>query len=513
MQVSKPDASPASPSGWGSEILAGLTTSFAMVPEVVAFAFVTKVNPLVGLYAAFIAGLITAVFGGRPGMITGGAGSLAVVTVSLVVAHGPQYLFAAVVGMGIIQLIVGLLKWGKFVQMVPLSVMQGFVNGLAVVIFLAQLQHLQTETPSGLRWEFGIPFWITMALIAVTMAITEFMPRLTRAVPPSLAAIGITSLAVFFLHIPTRTVGDLASLAGTFPMFHLPGVPLTWETVTIVLPYAAMLAAVGLAESLLTLNLVDQLTDTKGDNDRECIGQGIGNVATGFFGGMGACAMIGQSVINVSSGGKKRLSSIVEALCILAFILFASGLIERVPIAALTGVMFVVVLKTFAWSSLRILHKIPVADAVVLVTVSVVTVFTNLAIAVCAGIVLASLKFVWENALQLSVARYDEDGGHRIYELHGPLFFASVGRFSGLFDVANDPDDVTIDFRFTQLYDHSALDAIARVAEEYQAAGKTIHLRHLSSECQAILSRGDTFVTQAKISTDPHRHIRAERLS
>jgi SulP family sulfate permease len=498
---------------WKNEMLAGLTVSFAMVPEVVAFAFVTRVNPLVGLYAAFIAGLLTALFGGRPGMISGGAGSLAVVSVSLVVRYGPEYLFATVFLMGLVQLVIGALRGGKLIALVPHPVMLGFVNGLAIVILLAQLRHLQTPGRDGtLHWQFDMPFWIMLGLVALTIAITFLLPRVSKALPSALVAIGVVSVVTALFHIPTKHVGDLASIHGAFPHFHIPAVPLTMGTLAICLPYAVMLAAVGLAESLLTLTLVDQLTETRGDSDRECLGQGLGNVVTGLFGGMGGCAMIGQSVINIQSGGRRRLSGVVEALCILGFILFASGLIERVPMAALVGVMCVVVYQTFAWSSLRILNKIPRADAFVLVLVSVVTVFTNLAIAVLVGVLVAALKFAWENGGHLTARRYEEAPGHMVYELHGPLFFASTRRFDALFDTRDDPANVILDLRYSRLYDHSALEAVAQLAERYGKINKTLHLRHLSPACRTLVANAAPLLSSVRLSEE-HRHITTERLA
>ncbi|HEX8834401.1 MAG TPA: SulP family inorganic anion transporter, partial [Abditibacteriaceae bacterium] len=403
-----------------TEVLAGLTVSFAMVPEVVAFAFVAGVNPLAGLYAAFIVGLLTAIFGGRPGMISGAAGSLAVVCTALVAQRGVEYLFAAVFLMGCIQALAGLFKWGKFIRMVPHPVMLGFVNGLAIVIFRAQLSHLKTKDATGiLHWVLNSQLFIMLGLIAATMAITYILPRFSKAIPSSLAAIIVVTIAVQVFKIETHTVGDLAQIKGGLPSFHIPAVPFNLDTLNIILPYAFILAAVGLTESLLTMTLIDDMTQTPSDGDRECVGQGIANIAAGMIGGMGGCAMIGQSMINISSGGRRRLSGIAEALSLLAFILFASKLIESVPMAALIGVMFVVVIETFAWSSLRILNKIPRADAFVLILVSLVTVFTNLATAVVVGVILSALKFAWEHAGSLSARRFIHDDGHAVYELHG----------------------------------------------------------------------------------------------
>jgi len=468
-----------------NELLAGLTVSFAMVPEVVAFAFVAGVNPLVGLYAAFTAGLITALVGGRPGMITGGAGSLAVVSTALVAAHGVEYLFAAVALMGIIQALIGVFKWGRFIRLVPHPVMLGFVNGLAIVIFLAQLRHFH-----GLS---GLALATMAGLTALTLAITALLPRLTKALPSSLAAIILVTILSHATHLDAKTVSDLASVHGAFPHWHLPVVPFNMETLQIIFPYALVLAGVGLTESLLTQTLIDEMTDTKSSHNRECVGQGLGNIVTGFFGGMGGCAMIAQSILNIESGGRNRLSGVVEALCILAFIVVASGLIGLVPMAALVGVMFLVVYKTFAWSSLRILHQIPRGDAFVLVLVSVVTVVTNLATAVLIGVIVSALKFAWETGTRLHVRRFEE-ANHVVYELHGPVFFGSARTFGELFDPASDPKEIVADFRFSRLHDHSALEAVQALTTRYRAAGKTLSLRHLSPDCRQVLQKAGAMV-------------------
>ncbi|BDI30492.1 sodium-independent anion transporter [Capsulimonas corticalis] len=461
-----------------NETLAGITVSFAMAPEVVAFAFVAGVNPIVGLYAAFTAGLVTALIGGRPGMITGGAGSLAVVSTALVATYGAPYLFAAVVVMGGIQALIGVFRWGRFIRLVPHPVMLGFVNGLAIVIFLAQLRQFRGLSGAGLAMMVG--------LTVLTLVITALLPRLTKAVPSSLAAILFVTAFVHGLGLRTRTVSDLASVHGAFPHWSLPAVPLTAATLWLVLPYAMVLAGVGLTESLLTQTLVDEMTGTRTSHDRECVGQGLGNIVTGFCGGMGGCAMIAQSILNIESGGRGRLSGVVEACCILAFVVAASGLIGLVPMAALVGVMFLVVYKTFAWSSLRILHRIPRGDAAVLVLVSVVTVLANLATAVLIGVVVSALKFAWETGTRLTARKFEENGS-RVYELHGPVFFGSARVFGELFDPTSDPVHTVADFQFSRLHDHSALEAVRVLAGRYQAVGKTLSVRHLSADCRRML--------------------------
>ncbi len=496
-----------------SEILSGLTVALALVPEAVAFAFVAGVEPLVGLYAAFMVGLLAAIFGGRPGMISGATGAMAVVMVALVAEHGVQYLFAAVVLTGLIQISAGLLRLGKYIRIVPHPVMLGFVNGLAIVIFLAQLQHFQVSDADGVRvWMSGTALWTLLALIALTMAITHFLPKLTGAIPASLAAIVSVTLLVIFFDIDTNSVGDLASIEGGLPTFNLPAVPFNWETLQIIAPYSIILAAVGLIESLLTLSLIDEVTNTRGRGNRECIGQGIANTATGLFGGMGGCAMIGQSMINVNSGGRQRLSGVAAALFLLIFILFASSLIEMIPMAALVGVMFIVVLGTFEWSSLRIIRKIPATDAFVLILVSAVTVATDLAIAVIVGVIVSALAFAWEHASHIHVNGYNDAKGSRVYELNGPLFFGSVKNFLDLFTPADDPDDVIIEFQNSRVADHSAIEAIDSLAEKYLAAGKRLHLRHLSPECRLLLKKAGNLV-EVNVMEDPRYHVADDQLS
>ena len=495
-----------------NEILSGLTVALALVPEAVAFAFVAGVDPLVGLYAAFMVGLLASIFGGRPGMISGATGSMAVVMVALVAQHGVEYLFATVVLTGLLQMGAGLLRLGKYIRIVPYPVMLGFVNGLAIVIFLAQLQHFHVAAGDGAtNWMHGSTLYIFAGLIGLTMAITHFLPRLTTVVPSSLAAIITVTLIVLGFNIDTKSVGDLASIQGGLPSFHLPSVPLSWETLRIIFPYAIILAAVGLIESLLTLTLIDDVTNTRGKGNRECVGQGIANTVTGLFGGMGGCAMIGQSMINVNSGGRQRLSGIAAALFLLAFILFASKLIELIPMAALVGVMFIVVLGTFEWTSIRIMGKIPRTDAFVLILVSAVTVATDLAIAVVVGVIISALAFAWEHAKHINVKSYDDANGSRIYELNGPLFFGSVKNFLELFHPETDPDDVIIEFQNSRVADHSAIEAIDNLADKYIQAGKKLHLRHLSPECRALMKKAGDLV-EVNVMQDPRYHVADDQL-
>lgn len=497
-----------------NDVLSGLTVALALVPEAVAFAFVAGVEPLVGLYAAFMVGLITAVMGGRPGMISGATGALAVVMVSLVAQHGVEYLFATVVLMGFLQIAAGIFKLGKFIRMVPHPVMLGFVNGLAIVIFLAQLSQFGVVGEAG--WLSGTSLqgsvidvaWLELpdlarmlALVALTMGIIFFLPKLTRAIPSSLAAILVVSGLVIGFGLDTRVVGDVAAIAGGLPEFHIPSVPLNLETLWIILPYSIILAAIGLIESLLTLRLVDEITQTHGNGNRECVGQGVANTVTGLFGGMGGCAMIGQSMINVNSGGRGRLSGIVAALSLLAFILVGSAWIEKIPLAALVGVMFMVVLGTFEWSSFRIIRKIPRSDAFVLVLVSAVTVVSDLAVAVVVGVIVSALVFAWSNAKQIRVKRSEHDTS-QYYSVSGPLFFGSTTAFLTQFSVAEDKNDVIIDFADSKVCDHSGLEAIDTLAERYLKTGKTLHLLHLSEDCRLLLKKAGNLV-EVNVIEDP----------
>lgn len=494
------------------DLLSGLTVALALVPEAVAFSFVAGVDPLVGLYAAFMVGLITAVIGGRPGMISGATGALAVVMVSLVADHGVEYLFATVVLMGIIQISAGVLRLGKFVRLIPHSVMLGFVNGLAIVIFLAQLGQFKMADDAGImQWLQGTQLYLMLGLVLLTMGIIHFLPKLTRAVPSSLAAILIVTGLAHGLNLDTRMVGDLASVAGGLPQFHIPMVDLTLDTIMIILPYAVILAAIGLIESLMTMTLVDELTETRGRGNKECIGQGVANVVTGFFGGMGGCAMIGQSMINISSGGRGRLSGITAALSLLAFIVLASSLIEMIPLAALVGVMFMVVIGTFAWSSLRILNKIPRSDALVLILVSGVTVISDLAIAVAVGVVVSALVFAWESAKRVDSHSSLDEQGAKIYRLSGQLFFGSIQSFYDQFTPQDDPQQVVIDFSGSRVCDHSGLEAISSLTERYLNQGKKLRLKGLSEECRTLLDNAGSMI-EVNLE-DPRYRVATDKLA
>jgi len=503
-----------------TEILSGLTVALALVPEAIAFAFVAQVDPLVGLYAAFIIGLITAMFGGRPGMISGATGALAVIMTGLVVIHGVEYLFAAVVLMGIIQVLFGVLRLGKFIRLVPHPVMLGFVNGLAIVIFLAQIGQFKIPGPEegSMVWMDGILLWTMLGLIALTMLIIHYLPKYTKAIPAPLAGILVVSTIVIAFDLPARTVGDIASIAGGFPDFHIPMIPMSSmkeiiDTLIIIFPYSLAFAAIGLTESLLTLTVIDEMTETRGRGNKECIGQGVANVTCGFFGGMGGCAMIGQSMINVNSGGRGRISGISAALFLLSFIMFTSALISQIPLAALVGVMFMVVIGTFEWSSFRILGKIPKTDAFILISVSAITVVTdNLAIAVIIGVIIAALVFAWNHAKHITVVITRDNEDSKVYELHGPLFFGSVHNFQELFDPKNDPDNVVVEFMYSRVSDHSAIEAIDTLAERYLSADKRLHLRHLSPECIMLLSKAGE-LCEVNVIEDPKYHVADDKLS
>jgi len=513
-----------------NDILSGITVALALVPEAVAFAFVAGVDPLVGLYAAFMVGLITAVFGGRPGMISGATGALAVVMVSLVSEGnamgeasenlGLYYLFLTVILMGIIQVLAGVLKLGKFVRLIPHPVMMGFVNGLAIVIFLSQLGMFKTTVGGEKVWLEGQNLYMMIGLVGLTMLIMWGLPKIkaTKKLPEALIAILVVAGIVIFSSLDVATVGSFISdgggdgLKGGLPVPVLDTfskIPMNLETFLFILPYAGILAAIGLIESLMTLNLVDDLTETRGNSNRECIAQGGANIVTGFFGGMGGCAMIGQSIINIKGGGRGRLSGITAAVMLLIFILFASSYIEQVPIAALVGVMFMVVIGTFAWSSFRIMNKIPVSDLIVLILVSGLTVVFDLAIAVIAGVIVSALVFSWENARRIRARKRIREDGTKVYEIWGPLFFGSITAFNDKFDVKNDPDSVEIDFVESRVSDHSALEAIFVLVEKYQAAGKKITLKHLSADCKILLYKASPIFHQIieEDIDDPRYHL------
>ncbi|MDP5171821.1 MAG: SulP family inorganic anion transporter [Bacteroidia bacterium] len=487
-----------------TEVLSGLTVALALVPEAVAFSFMAGLSPLKGLYAAFSIGLITSIFGGRPGMISGATGAIAVVIVALAKTHGVEYVFATVVLAGLIQMSAGFLKLGKFIRLVPHPVMFGFVNGLAIVIFMSQIDYFKVKDANGvLQWMTGANLFIMLGLVLLTMLIIWGLPKLTKVVPSSLVAIlSIFGIVVAF-GVDTQTVGDIASIEGAFPPFHIPDLPFDFETLQIILPYAFIVAGVGLIESLLTLNLIDEITETRGRSNKEAVAQGIANVVTGFFSGMGGCAMIGQSLINISNGARARLSGIVASVMLLMFVMFGSELIEKVPIAALTGLMIMVSIGTFEWVSVKAINKMPRHDIFVMVLVILVTVFLhNLALAVLIGVIISSLVFAWESAKRIRARKSIDDKGVKHYEIYGPLFFGSTSVFAEKFDVANDPNEVIIDFKESKIADMSAIEAVNKITERYAKLNKTVHLRHLSADCRQLLQNADSMI-EVNILEDP----------
>lgn len=485
-----------------NDILSGITVALALVPEAVAFAFVAGVSPIVGLYGAFMMGLITSIFGGRPGMISGATGAMAVVMVHLVQegnvlggseSIGLQYLFITLILAGIFQMLAGTLRLGKFVRMIPHPVMMGFVNGLAIVIFISQLGMFKS---SG-EWLEGSSLLIMIGLVIVTMLIMYILPLITKKIPAALTAILVVSIIVIFGGIETETVRSFIisnggeGIKAGLPSFNFPSVSLSLETFQFILPYAFILASIGLIESLMTLNLIDELTDSHGSGNRECIAQGAANTVNGLFGGMGGCAMIGQSIINIKSGGRGRLSGITAALALLGFILFGSNLIEQVPIAALVGVMFMVVIGTFAWSTFKVINKVPKSDVLVILLVTGLTVIFDLALAVMAGVIISSLVFAWENAKRIRARKFVDEFGVKHYEIFGPLFFGCIELFNSKFDIQNDPDEVIIDFKESRIVDQSAIECVNKLTERYLQNGKNIHLRHLSPDCVKLIKKAE----------------------
>lgn len=496
-----------------TEILAGLTVALALIPEAVAFAMIAHLSPLTGLYAAFMMGLVTAILGGRPGMISGATGAVAVVIVGLSVTHGPEYIFATVILAGTIQILAGVFKLGKLIRLVPQSVIFGFVNGLAIIIFMSQLAQFKTVNAAGETiWMTGQPMYIFLGLVLITMFIIWGLPKLTKIIPASLTAILVIFGIVLLLGIDTKNVGDLASIKGGFPPFHIPSVPFNLETLGIIFPYAAIMAGVGLIESLLTLNIIDEITETRGSGNKECVAQGTANMLSGLFSGMGGCAMLGQSLINISSGARARLSSIVAAIMLLVFIMFGADLIEKLPMAALTGVMIMVAIGTFEWASLKTINKMPKSDVLVMVLVTVVTIILhNLALAVLIGVIISALVFAWDNAKRIRARKYVDEKGVKHYEVYGPLFFGSVQAFNDKFDILNDPEEVIIDFTESRVVDMSGIEALNKLTERYLKQGKTLHLRHLSKDCRKLLNNADAII-EVNILEDPTYKVAVDKV-
>lgn len=494
------------------EILAGLTVAMTMIPESLSFAILGGFPPLAGLYAAFIMGLFTSLFGGRPGMVSGGAGATVIVLIALMKSHGIDYVFAAVAMAGVFQILVGLFKLGRFIRLVPQPVMFGFVNGLAVIIFMSQLEQFKTISNGNLVWLSGGPLLIMLALVALTIAIVVFLPKFTKAVPSSLVAIIVIFVLVTVFGIDTKLVKNIASVSGGFPPFHIPSVPSNFNTLIVIFPYALIMAAVGLTEGLLTLNLVDEMTETKGNSNKECIAQGGANILNGFFFGMGGCPMIAQTLVNLSAGARARLSGIVAALAILLIILIGSPVIERVPMAALVGVMIMVAIGTFEWMSFSVINKMPRQDIFVGVLVALITIWLhNLALAVLIGVILSALVFAWESSKRIQVKKYQDAEGVMHYELYGPLFFGSVSTFKEKFDVAGDPWTVVIDFKDSRIADMSAIDAISKLTKRYRELNKDLHLKHLSVDCRRLLHNAEAII-EVNILEDPNYLIATDKV-
>lgn len=492
---------------WKNEILAGLTVAMTMIPESLSFAILAGLTPLTGLYAAFLMGIVTAFLGGRPGMVSGGAGATVVVLIALIQSHGLEYLFAAVALAGIIQILVGVFKLGKFVRLIPQPVMYGFLNGLAVIIFLAQIEQFKVWDGSSFIWMEGMSLYIMLALTLLTILIVIFFPKITKAIPASLVAIIIVFLIVYFFNIDTKKVLNIASVSGAFPSFSIPNVPFTIETLKIIFPYALIMAAVGLVESLLTLNMVDEITNTKGRSNKESVAQGTANIMNGFFGGMGGCAMVAQTFVNIGAGARTRISAIIGAITILLVILVAGPIIEQIPMAALVGVMIMVAIGTFKWASLRTFTKFPKSDIIVMILVTLVTIILhNLALAVLIGVIISALVFAWDNAKRIRARKYIDSEGIKYYEIYGPLFFGSTTVFLEKFDVDNDPNEVVIDFKESRVVDMSAIETLNKLTEKYNKQQKTIHLKHLSPDCRKLIKNAEN-VIDVNIIEDPTYNV------
>ncbi|PCJ95362.1 MAG: sodium-independent anion transporter [Flavobacteriaceae bacterium] len=508
-----------------TEILSGITVALALVPEAIAFALIPGFSPLTGLYAAFILALVTSILGGRPGMISGATGAVAVIFIGLILElkrNFPEidpetilhYVFATVILAGVLQISAGFLKLGKFIRLVPHPVMFGFVNGLAIIIFMAQFPNFYEKGTTNLL--SGISFWSMLGLTLLTMLIIWGLPKLTKAVPSSLVAIIVVSAIVIGFGIDTLTVADTMkageSIKGGFPPISIPSIPLTMETVKIILPYAGIVAGVGLIESLLTLNIIDEITETRGSGNRECIAQGTANILSGFLSGMGGCAMIGQSLINTSAGARARLSGITAAIMLLIFIMFGSSLIEQLPMAALVGLMFMVAIGTFEWASFKTFKKMPTSDVVVMILVTLITAIThNLAVAVLLGVIISALAYSWENAKRIRARKHVDENGAKHYEIYGPLFFGSIAAFNEKFDVLNDPEEVFIDFKESRVADMSAIEALNKITERYQKIGKKVHLQHLSRDCKRLLKNADDII-DVNVSEDPTYKVVVDKI-
>lgn len=494
-----------------NELLAGFTVAMTMIPESLSFAILAGLSPLTGLYAAFMMGLVTAILGGRPGMVSGGAGATIVVLIALIKTHGIEYLFATVVLAGVFQLLVGIFKLGKFVRLIPQPVMYGFLNGLAVIIFMAQVEQFKIIDANGaVSWLQGMSLYIMLGLTALTIAIVYFFPKITKAVPASLIAIVIVFAVVLGFNINTKTVADIAHISGSLPVFHIPGIPFSLETLKIIFPYALIMAGVGLIESLLTLSMVDEITNSKGNANKESVAQGMANITNGFFGGMGGCAMVAQTLVNLNAGSRARLSGIIASVTILIIILVGAPFIEKIPMAALVGVMMMVAISTFQWVSIRIVNKMPKSDIFVGMTVALITiVLHNLALAVLVGVIISALVFAWDNAKRIRARKYVDENGIKYYEIFGPLFFGSVTAFTDKFDPAKDPGQVIVDFKESRIVDMSAIDALDKLSKRYAQQNKKLHLKHLSEDCRKMLKNAEA-VIEVNIQDDPTYKVMPE---
>jgi sulfate permease, SulP family len=495
-----------------NELLAGFTVAMTMIPESLSFAILAGLSPLTGLYAAFMMGLVTAIFGGRPGMVSGGAGATIVVLIALIKTHGVEYLFATVILAGIFQMLVGIFRWGKFVRLIPQPVMYGFLNGLAVIIFMSQVEQFKmTDANGATSWLQGTSLYIMSGLVALTIAVVYFLPKITKAIPASLVAILVVFAVVLGFNINTKTVSDIASISGSLPTFRIPGIPLSLETLQIIFPYALIMAGVGLIESLLTLSMVDEITNTKGNANKESVAQGLANITNGFFGGMGGCAMVAQTLVNLNAGSRARLSGIIAALTILVIILVGAPFIEKIPMAALVGVMMMVAISTFQWVSIRIVNKMPKSDIFVGITVALITIILhNLALAVLVGVIISALVFSWDNAKRIRARKHIDENGIKYYEIFGPLFFGSVTTFIDKFDPINDPDRVVIDFKESRIVDMSAIDALDKLSKKYIQQNKVLHLKHLSEDCRKMLKNAEA-VIEVNIQEDPTYKVMPEK--
>lgn len=494
-----------------NEILAGLTVAMTMIPESLSFAILAGFPPLVGLYGAFIMGIITSLFGGRPGLISGGAGATVIVLIALMKSHGLDYVFGAIALAGVIQIGVGILKLGKFIRLVPQSVMYGFVNGLAIIIFMSQIAQFKINKLGASTWLSGSELYVMVALVVLTIVIVLIVPKIIKSIPASLIAIIVVFSLVLGFGIETKQVVDIASISGSFPPFHIPNISFNLNTLKIIFPYAVIMASVGLTEGLLTLNLVDEITESKGNSNKECIAQGAANVANGFFFGMGGCPMIAQTLVNLSAGSRARLSGIIASLTILIIILVGAPVIEKLPIAALVGVMIMVAMGTFEWTSFKIITKMPISDVLIMFIVMGITVFLhNLALAVLVGVIISALVFAWENAKRIRARKFIDENGIKHYEIFGPLFFGSITAFNEKFDVKNDPNEIIIDFSESRISDMSAIEAINLLTEKYLKEGKTLHLRHLSADCRKLLNNADDMI-EVNILEDPIYSVITEK--